>query len=392
MYRIPAFVLLLVLSATACWSQSAQDQIQTHLHAAQQHLQEKRPDLAIPEFQAIAKLDPGNVEALGNAGVLEFFAGQYANAAQDLRAALKVQPSLTRLQALLGMSEKRLGETEAARKNLDAAFTQVTEEKLRVQVGLELIEADYALRDLPKAAETVNVLRQLEPDNVDILYAAHRIYSDLRDEVLLQFAMIAPESARAHQVIAHELARQGNTDGAIKSYEQALKTNPQLADVHFELAEMLNTKSSQEAKAEAEKEYKAALTANPFDEKSDRRLGDLALKASNYKAAINYYQRALEIQPEDADAHLGLAKVLLATHESKQAEPHLEAAAKLDPFDPATHYRLGVFYRDLGRAEDAHRELAQFEKLKKMKTQLSELYQQMHLTPKDQDASEDVTN
>jgi len=40
---------------------------------------------------------------------------------------------------------------------------------------------------------------------------------------------------------------------------------------------------------------------------------------------------------------------------------------------------LSVLYRDLGRAEDARREMAQFQKLKKMKARLTDIYQDMHV-------------
>ena len=249
---------------------------------------------------------------------------------------------------------------------------------MQVEAGLELIEVDYALRDLAKAAEIVNVLRQLEPTDVNILYTAHRIYSDLSDEAMLSLTMLAPDSARMHQLMAHELARQAKDDAAIQNYRIALKIDPQRTDVHYELAEMLNTQSSSAAQAEAEKEYKAALAGNPFDEKSECRLGDISIRRSDLKDAMPYYSRALEMQPNDPDANLGMAKVLMAMHQPQKAEPYLERAVQSEPFNPATHYRLGVLYRELGRTDDSHRELAEFEKLKKMKNKLQQVYEGRH--------------
>ena len=379
---LSAGLFLLVVATAPC------QEIQSHLQKAQQYLQNKRPDLAAGEFKAILAIEPDNLDARGNLGVLEYFQGQYAQAVPDLRSALTTNNSLWKLQALLGMSEKRIGENTKARGDLEQAFPHLQEQKLRVQAGLELIEVDYALSDLGKAAEVVNALRQLEPTNVDILYTAHRIYSDLSDETMLSLAMVAPDSARMHQLMAHELARQAKDDAAIANYRIALKIDPQRADVRYELAEMLNTQSSPSAQAEAEKEYKAALAGNPFDEKSESRLGDIALRRSDLKSAAAYYSRALEMQPNDPDANLGMAKVLMSMHEPQKAEPHMEHAAQLEPFNPATHYRLGVLYRELGRTDDSHRELAQFEKLKKMKTRLGTLYQEMRLQPGKRDESD----
>lgn len=368
-----------------CMAAGQQDEIASHLRLAKQYLAENRPDLAIRQFQAILAIDPNDIDARGNLGVLEYFQGQYAKAVPELRAALGANPSLWKIEALLGMSEKRTGETKQAQADLEKAFPHLQEEKLQIEAGLELIELDYTLHDLGKAAEVINVLRTLQPANADILYAAHRIYSELSDETMLSLAMTAPDSARMHQLMAHELARQAKDDAAIANYRAALKLDPQRADIHYELAEMLFTQSSAAAQAEAEKEYKAALAANPFDEKSECRLGDIAMRRSETKAAIAHYERALEMQPDDAAAIFGVGKALMTTHERQQALPYLERAAQMEPFDAATHYRLGVLYRELGRSDDSKRELAEFEKLKKMKSRLSELYQQMRLQPSRQE-------
>lgn len=384
--------LLLSISVLSAFGQPAgrQEQIQIHSRQAREDLKTKRPDLAIKEYQAILALDPANLDASANAGVLEFFGGQYAKAAQQLRAALQLQPDLPKLRALLGMSEKRIGEMSKAQADLENSFAKLREEKLRVQAGMELIEIDYALSDLGKAAEVVNVLRQLEPADVDILYTAHRIYSDLADETTLSLAMLAPDSARMNQLMAHELARQGKNEGAIARYREALKKSPQLSDVHYELAEMLNTSSSAADRQEAEKEYRAALAENPFDEKSQCKLAAIAVKRSDLKTASADYTRALDMQPNDSDANLGMAKILMSEHKGAQAEPYLERAAKLEPFDAVTHYRLGMLYRELGRGDDAQRELAEFEKLKTMKNRLAKIYQEISLQPAKQDEPDEA--
>jgi tetratricopeptide (TPR) repeat protein len=66
-------------------------------------------------------------------------------------------------------------------------------------------------------------------------------------------------------------------------------------------------------------------------------------------------------------------------HEPAKAEPLLERAVRIEPFDPANRYRLGTVYRELGKTDESRRELAEFEKLKKMKSELSEIYQRMRL-------------
>ena len=384
------FLIFLNLAAAQQGSDNRQ-QIEAHAQQAQQDLQNKRLDLAIGEFKAILALDPDNIDVRGNVGVLEYFQGQYADAVRDLSATVASKPDLWKMQALLGMSEKRIGETSKAEEDLAKAFPRLEDRKLKVQAGLELIEVDYGLNDLGKAAEVVNVLHQLEPADSDILYASYRIYSELTNESILSLTMVAPDSARMHQLMAHELARQAKDDSAIANYREALKLEPQRADVHYELAEMLFTQSSPASQAEAEKEYKAALADNPLDEKSVCRLGDIAVHRSDLKTASEFYSRALSMESSDPGANLGMAKVLMGQHEMQKAVPYLERAAELEPFNASTHYRLAVVYRDLGRTDDSRREMANFEKLKKMKARLGDLYQQMRLSPgKTSDSESDL--
>jgi tetratricopeptide (TPR) repeat protein len=379
-----AALCVLAAFAFCAFAQSPQE-TQFHFRQAQEHLKNNRPDLAIREYQAILRTNPQNVDARGNLGVLLFFQGEFAKACPELSAAVKQQPGLWKLQALLGMCDRRAGRRADARSNLEQSFPQLQENKLRVQAGMELIELYFASGDLDKAADIVNTLRQLDPTNIEILYTAQRIYTSLADESMLAIAMLAPGSARMHQLMAHEMARQGDADGAIAHYREALKLDPRLPGLHFELAEMLNASSGASASNEAEQEYKAALAANPFDAVAECRLGEIAAKRADPADARAHYEKALQIQPESAEANLGMARTLVSLQQPANATPYLEKAVRLDPSNAAAHFRLAALYRSTGRPEDARRELADFQKYKDMKERLKEIYRQIRLTPAKQD-------
>jgi tetratricopeptide (TPR) repeat protein len=372
--------MALFLVLLPCFSQSSptrRQQIATHAHQAAEYLQENRPDLAVPEFRAIVALDPENVDARGNLGVLLYFQGAYADAIPELRAALKLRPTLWKILALLGIAEKRTGDVSAARDDLEQAFPNVQDKKVRVDTGMELIEIYSVTGDLDKAAATVDVLRKLDPTNEAVLYSAYRVYSDLTADALLSLSVVAPNSARMHQALAHELAKRGKTEEAIDNYRAALKIDPQLPGIHFELAEMLSTLATPDSLAEAEIEYKAALQANPSDEQSECRLGDIALRKNDVKEAYERYSRAVQLQSGDPDANIGLAKVLMTMGEPQKAAPLLEHAIQLDPTSAVAHFRLSAVYRELGRPEDAKHELEEYQKYKGMKEKLQEIYREM---------------
>jgi len=376
--------VLFVFGALECLSQSApsrQQQIDSHKRQAGEYLKENRPDLAVPEFRAIIALDPKNVDALGNLGVMLFFQGAYADAIPQFHAALKLEPTLWKIQALLGIAEKRMGDIARARGDLEKAFPKLQEEKIRIETGTELIEIYSAAGDLDKAAAVVSVLRELEPTDEALIYTAYRIHSDLAAESLLSLSLVAPNSAHMHQAMAHELAKHGDTREAIENYRAALKIDPRLPGLHFEYAEMLNSEGTPESRQEAESEYRAALELNPFDEQSECRLGEIAARRNDLQEAYDRYTKAVELEPGDPEASIGLAKALMSMDQPEKAQALLKHALEMDPTSAVAHFRLSTLYRQMGRTADAKQELEQYQKYKDMKEKLAEIYHQMRVEP-----------
>jgi tetratricopeptide (TPR) repeat protein len=378
---VVAFWLVLLLGSLSGFAQSdssRQQQIESHTRQAAEYLKENRPDLAAPEFGAIIALDPANVDARGNLGVVLFFQGKYEDAIPQLRAALKLTPTLWKIQALLGIAEKRTGDIDAGRHDLENAFPKVQDQKIRIETGMELIEIYSGTGDLDKAGAIISVLRKLDPANEAVLYTAYRIYSDLAAESLLSLSVVDPNSARMHQAMAHELAKRGNTAEAIEHYRAALKIDPRLPGLHFELADMLVTLSTAEGRKEAESEYKAALEANPLDEQAECRLGDITLQRDDMKEASGHYTRALQLQPNDPEASIGMAKVFMTMDRPQKAEQLLLHALQLDPTSAVAHFRLSTVYRQTARTAEAKHELEEYQKYKQMKDKLREIYHDLH--------------
>jgi Tfp pilus assembly protein PilF len=389
--RIASAGFVLLLGATWCHSQAAEEKQQefaAHMQKAQGYLREKQPALAIPEFKAAVAIDPENVDAQANLGVLLFFQGKAADAIPHFRAALERQPGLVKIQGLLGMAESRTLDFANARKDMEAALPSLRDQRFQVQLGLELIGLDTEAGDLERASAVVAQLRKADPANAEVLYAAYRTYSDLAGESMLALSLAAPDSAQMHQLLAHEDARQGNTDGAITQYRKAIAIDPHLPGVHFELAELLHTSADESVKKEAEQEYHAALVENPQNEKSILRLAEIDAQKGNAEQSYKEYTKAVELQPADAEAKLGLAKTLIAMNQSDKALALLEETVRLEPTNATAHYRLATLYRKMGRADDAKREMELYKKFKEMKEKLQALYKELQVQPKEIRADE----
>jgi tetratricopeptide (TPR) repeat protein len=375
----------LVLFATGmCGAQTPVDpraELAAHLQKAQSYLQQKRPDLAIPELQAASQLAPDDVEIQGNLGVLLFFSGKPADAIPHLRFAVERQPDLAKIQGILGIAELHTEDPIDGRKDLETAFPHIDDTRFKVQAGLELVGAYTQVSDLELAAATLAQLKKIAPDNPEVLYASYRTYADLSSESMIALSLAAPDSAQMHQLLAHEETKEGNTNGAIAQYRKAIEINPHLPGVHFELAELLSTSQDPAIKKQAEQEYRDALKDNPRDEKSVCVLAEIAMTKGDESEALKMYSTAIELQPDDANAKLGLAKLLLQMNKPDQALPLLEASVQLEPTNATAHYRLATLYKKLGRTDDARREVELYQKYKEMKEKLRVVYKDLLIQP-----------
>jgi Tfp pilus assembly protein PilF len=372
--------LLVVGSASAqSASSNVAQQIETHERRAHELLSQKKPELAIKEFAAVVAIDPKNLDAQANLGVLLYFQQSYAEAEPHLRNAVEIQPSLANIRALLGMCERQLGKVDLARTDLETVVVQLKEPKILIESGLELIEIYTSAADLEDAARVVSILRKSAPTDPRILYTAYRIYTDLSSEALLDLSVVAPDSGQMHQAMAHELGRQGDLTAAIASYRAALAANAYLPGIHFELAEALNSTTESKLRVEAESEYKLAVAANNLDAKALTRLGDITTEKGDIDGAATYYRRALAVLPSDTDASIGLAHVYMQKNDAASALPLLEGAIAADPTNVMAHYRLSAVYRKLNRPEEAKEQVKEYQKYKEIKEKMRMIYKDLQV-------------
>jgi len=379
LYSRALCTILLIASAVSASGQDASNsasQIPALEQQVQTYLQQQKPQLAIPVLRQIVSLDPKNLNAQANLGVLLYFQNDFAGAIPEMRAALQLNPNLPRIQALLGIAEKRTGDMTSAQSDLEQAFPGIDDAKFKKQVGLELIEIDSAAAQFSKALAVTAKLEEVAPQDPEIIFVAYEIASQMKDQTMLSMVLVAPESAQMNMMMAGELARQGEHDKSIAKYREAVRLNTHLPGVHFELAEQLRAAADPKLNALAEGEYKIAVKENQYDERSWCRLGEVIAARGDFKAAQDAYNKALALQPRDATAETDLAIALISMNQQKDAIPLLESAIKDDPTNIVAHYRLSGLYRRAGRVADAKHEMDEYTHYKGLKDKMGEVFKQ----------------
>lgn len=353
--------------------------IHDHLQEAEAYLKANDPGSAVKEFDAVLALDPRNAEARANLGVIAFFRGDCRSASENFRKALAIKPSLVKMRALLGICQKRLGDPSAGAL-LEKSFPKLQDKKLQLQVGLELAGL-YDEQGNPGAtASVMRSLVELDPDNVDVLFMAQRIYSELADDTLNKLAVLAPGSARMQQVIAEHLVNEGDMKSAIEHYRKALQLDPRLQGVRYELAEAVlqTVKGDPAVEADVEKELGTVIATEGDSAKVQSVLAQIAFDRSDLDQARAHYSRALALDPKYTTAQIGLARVLMTAGDLQQAREHLEIAVHSDPLNSGAHYQLAQACRRLQMTDEAKKEFQLYQEIKKTRSQVEELYRQMN--------------
>jgi Tfp pilus assembly protein PilF len=380
--------LVLMLLASPLTMVSAQNgntrgaSIHDHLRKAAEYLKASDRDSAATEFNAVLALDPKNPEANANLGVIAFLQRDYKSASQYLRNALAADPSLTKTQALLGICERRLGQP-SAQGLLEKSFPALKDKSLQIQVGMELAGIYDQQGNLDRTASVMRTLVDIDPDNVEILYMAQRVYTELADDTLNKLAILAPDSARMQQTIAERLINEGDLNGATEHYRKALEIDPRLPGVHYELAQAILEASPNDAQvqAEAEKELQAAIKSDGDSAGTECVFARIAAKRSDMDGAYAHYNRAFALNPGEAEAQIGLGRLLMTMDKPQEAAKYLRMAIQSDPLNGEAHYRLASVSRTLGLKEESAKEFRLFQEIKQTKLNLKELYRQMNKKP-----------
>jgi tetratricopeptide (TPR) repeat protein len=373
-------VLLYVSASQAQTGANATEAVRDYLRQGQTAMRANLADAAVRDFRQALSLDPGNVEANLELGVIAFESGDCGNAEPSLKSALAGNSALTEARAFLAICERRIDQ-ETAQVDMERSFSELKDVKLRIRVGIELVAYYLQRGELDRAASMIYPLTQLDPANIETLYLSRLVYSTRADDKLNELALLAPESARMQQALAERSVRDGNLKEAVDHYLKAVAMDPNLSGAHYGLAETILELSSNDAQAQgaASRELELSIKVDGKTAKAESLLGRIALLREDRKSAFEYYDRAIALDPRDEDAEMGLAKLLVHEGKPQEAMKHLHDIVGSNPLNAEAHYQLGMLYRDAGRSSDANRELLQYKRCEELKDQFPMILKVPHV-------------
>jgi tetratricopeptide (TPR) repeat protein len=333
-----------------------------HVKAALAARQAGRLDEAARELSAAARLAPGIAEIHLNLGLVHHQRKDWKAAVDELQAALSLKKDLKGVRDLLGFDYLMLGVLPEAQTYLEAALA---EDPLNADAQLWLGLAMLDQGEYRKAIERLEEARKSKPKDLDLLFYLGRAYERAAVATRQELLLLGPESARAHMASAEYAAFNGHTGKAIAEYRKVAELDPSMPGIQAAIGE-LHANAGEYAMAE--EYYRKELAVAPQNSRVNHRYGLVLLQLGRHKEALAHFEKAVALDATLLDAHLELAKALLADNDLPRAGAKLRLILDSGPpldLKRAAHYQMGLLERKRGNGAEAARHLRLFEELKK---------------------------
>ncbi|MDX6574710.1 MAG: hypothetical protein QOE96_663 [Blastocatellia bacterium] len=296
------------------------------------YLAEKKYQQAISTLESAVLYRSDSQEALIDLAIAQFDAEQYQKALEPLGKALTVNPRSAGAHHMMGKSYFMLGD-----------FVKSATE---LQTALKITPNDYDI------AYTLGLayLKQHQ------LAPAQQIFEGMLEHL--------GDRPQLRIIFGRAYRETGFLGEAIEEFKKAVALDLHFPRAHYYLGLTYLLKEGASRLPDAEKEFKIELDAHPDEFFANYYLGIVYLMDRRWEPAISLLQKAVLIQPTNADPYFHLGQAYQATERYAEAIEVLRKSIALNPsvghneYQVATaHYRLGQSLLKAGQNEAAQKEL-----------------------------------
>jgi len=311
-------------------------------------------------FRQHLRQHPSSAEALSNLGAICSHREQFREAVTFYDRALKANPQLIPVHFNIAVALGRLNEYAKAAEHLRMFLkTYPQESRARQLLGLCLTESG----DFRGALPELDASYKLNPKDGSILYSlayANARAGDVdRAAELLQQSESNPAEAKLIEGLIEY--RRGRFTEAKVLFGAVLDLNPNAGPALTALGrlELLDHND-----AAAIRLLERALQINPSDAESTYQLGVLYDRNGRTDEGVRMLRRSITLRAGYPDPHYHLGRIAVERKDYKTALAELELARRLLPDQEAIRLLLGRAYQAVGRDAEARAEFAEVRRLK----------------------------
>jgi Tfp pilus assembly protein PilF len=201
-----------------------------------------------------------------------------------------------------------------------------------VEAHLGLANVYLHRGQMKRAIEEYNVVFRLNPHSAEAERGVHQARSAGEEDAaflaLQEQVKAEPNNADALTTYAEELVERNRLEEGQKEAELALRLEPGLGHAYCALGRIAAREGKDD---EAQKDLLIATRRDSTDDDAFSTLGDLAMKAKDYKQAVTYYRRVVQIVPDETEGYQKLIAALTAAGDTRGAD---RAKTLLDRLTP----------------------------------------------------------
>ncbi len=325
--------------------------------------------LAGEQFRKALTLEPNSYDVNHNLGEFYIRLGKVADGQPFLARAQQVKPDAYDNGYDLAMADFVLGKLEDARQVVQTLITHKDAGELHNLLG-QIDEKDGQY--LP-AANEYEAAAHLDPSEGNLFdwgseMLLHRTYEPAIS-IFKRGAELYPKSPRIQIGLGLALYSRGKYDDAVKALIAAADLDPSDARCYLFLSKAYNSSPLQADEviqrfrryAEMQPTNALAQYYYAISMWKGKRAGDAGLELGAVESLL---LKAIALDDSLAEAHVQLGNLYADQHKYEQSISHYARALNLNPNLADAHYRLATDFVHVGKKDSAQAEFAVYQKLR----------------------------
>lgn len=214
--------------------------------------------------------------------------------------------------------------------------------------------AKTLLYDREEYAKAIGVLRtavlQFPKSSavlVDLGIAFNRLGNLAQAEKYFRKALVLKRNAHILSLLAYVEDRRGKWQKAMRTYRQAIKTDPTYEEAQYNLGLLLKFRKRYR---QAAKHFRRSIQLDPRYAEAHSELGFCLLKDKQFKAAEKHLRKAIALDKGNIWTHAYLANLLWQYGKLEEAKRQYLYLLRLDPKDAYFHGLYADFLKATGRS------------------------------------------